>query len=601
MSTYHVMAVHYWKIMKNRTFNFILQCIKPFKYWIVGQLCVGIIWAIDISLRPYLLKVLLNRMPCINHEEAYTALLWPAIFYILLSTFMVFVFRMYDFIWLNLNPPLKRYVGLQLMQKMTKHSHHFYQNQFAGNLGNKIKDIMSGIPDLLKMIINEYFAHGLSFVIAIGTLWSVSIQFALLFTTWLILFVTISQRLVIKAKKLRYESAEIRSVVIGDIIDILTNIMNVRLFANEKVEDAKLTNVMNRYVSADQLRDWYFMKIFAFQGISFVIYQAICLALLIIGFKHGTITPGDFALVLTINFSTIQILWSFSRDLIKFSELFSYVTQGLNVILAPIEIQDKPNAQPLVVQNGEIIFDQVQFQYKDSELLFKDKSIIIQPGQKIGLVGYSGSGKSTFVNLILRLFDVTAGRITIDTQDLRDVTQNSLRESIGMIPQDPSLFHRTIMENIRYGKPDASDEQVVMAAQHAHAHEFIQALPEGYNAMVGERGVKLSGGQRQRIAIARAFLKNAPILILDEATSQLDSVTESYIQKSLWQLMQGKTTIVIAHRLSTLLEMDRILVFDNGRIVQDGTHPELLAQGGLYATLWNAQVGGFLPEKEIRH
>ena len=343
------------------------------------------------------------------------------------------------------------------------------------------------------------------------------------------------------------------------------------------------------------------MKIFAFQGISFVIYQAICLALLIIGFKHGTITPGDFALVLTINFSTIQILWSFSRDLIKFSELFSYVTQGLNVILAPIEIQDKPNAQPLVVQNGEIIFDQVQFQYKDSELLFKNKSIIIQPGQKIGLVGYSGSGKSTLVNLILRLFDVTAGRITIDTQDLRDVTQNSLRESIGMIPQDPSLFHRTIMENIRYGKRDASDEQVVMAAQHAHAHEFIQALPEGYNAMVGERGVKLSGGQRQRIAIARAFLKNAPILILDEATSQLDSVTESYIQKSLWQLMQGKTTIVIAHRLSTLLEMDRILVFDNGRIVQDGTHPELLAQGGLYATLWNAQVGGFLPEKEIRH
>lgn len=583
--------------MKSRTVNFILQCIKPFKYWIIGQLFVATIWAIDVSLRPYLLKILLNRMPCLDPEQAYTALIWPASLYILLSACMVLVFRVYDFIWLNLNPPLKKHVGLQLIKQMMKHSYHFYQNQFAGNLGNKIKDVMSGIPDLLKMLINDCLAHGLCFLIAIITLWTVNAQFAILFSTWLLIFIIGSQKLAIKAKKLRYASAEIRSVVVGSIIDILTNVMNVRLFANQEQEYTKLTQVLDTYVKADQRRDWCFIKIFAFQGISFVIYQALCLIWLIIGFKQGTLTPGDFALVLTINFSTIQILWSFSRELIKFSELFSYVMQGLNVILAPIEIQNAPNAQPLVIHNGEIIFDHVQFQYKDSALLFKDKSIIIKPGQKVGLVGYSGSGKSTFVNLILRLFDITAGRITIDKQDIRDVTQNSLHKSIGMIPQDPSLFHRTIMENIRYGKPNASNEEIIIAARHAHAHEFIQALPDRYNAMVGERGVKLSGGQRQRIAIARAFLKNAPILILDEATSQLDSVTESYIQKSLWQLMQGKTTIVIAHRLSTLLEMDRILVFDHGRIVQDGTHQELLAQGGLYATLWNAQVGGFLPEK----
>lgn len=585
--------------MKNQSYNFILQCIKPFKYWIIGQLCVGIIWAIDISLRPYLLKVLLNRMSCVNPEHAYTTLLGPAALYITASACMVVVFRMYDFITLHLNPPLKKHIGLQLMKQMMNHSHHYYQDQFAGNLGNKIKDVVKGIPDLLKACINDYFAHGLSFVIAIATLWSVNAQFATLFTLWLLIFIAGSQKLAIKAKKLRYESAEMSSIVVGSIIDILTNIMNVRIFANQKEEDKNLTAVLNEYVKTDQRRDWYFMKIFAFQGISFVIYQAICLTWLITGFKRGIVTPGDFALVLTLNFSTIQILWSFSRDLIKFSESLSYVMQGLNIILTPIEIQDTSNAKPLIVQQGEITFDHVQFQYNDSELLFKDKSIIIKPGQKVGLVGYSGSGKSTFINLILRLFDVTAGRITIDGQNIADVTQNSLRESIGMIPQDPSLFHRTVMENIRYGKPNASDEEVIIAAQRAHAHEFINAMPEGYNTMVGERGVKLSGGQRQRIAIARAFLKNAPILMMDEATSQLDSVTESLIQKSLWQLMQGKTTIVIAHRLSTLLEMDRILVFDHGRIVQDGTHQELLAQGGLYATLWNAQVGGFLPEKHV--
>ncbi len=214
-------------------------------------------------------------------------------------------------------------------------------------------------------------------------------------------------------------------------------------------------------------------------------------------------------------------------------------------------------------------------------------------------MGYSGSGKSTFVNLILRLYDITSGHIYIDDQDIREVTQDSLHKVIGMIPQDPSLFHRSLRENIHYGRPEATDKEVIEAAKHGHAHEFIEALPHGYDSLVGERGVRLSGGQRQRIAIARAILKNAPILILDEATSQLDSVTESYIQDSLWEVMEGKTTIVIAHRLSTLLHMDRILVFDRGKIVADGTHQELLTKGGLYKTLWDAQVGGFLPEKNI--
>jgi ATP-binding cassette subfamily B protein len=256
------------------------------------------------------------------------------------------------------------------------------------------------------------------------------------------------------------------------------------------------------------------------------------------------------------------------------------------------------NGRVLHCTTGHITFDKVKFHYKDTKPLFENKSIEIEAGQKVGLVGYSGGGKSTFVHLILRLYDVTHGSILIDGQDIKSVSQDSLRENIAMIPQDPSLFHRSLRENIRYGRIDATDEEVMEAAKKAHAHEFIEKLPQGYDALVGERGVKLSGGQRQRIAIARAILKNAPILIMDEATSQLDSLTEALIQESLWQLMEHKTTLVIAHRLSTLLHMDRILVFDQGKIVEDGNHNDLLSKGGLYKNLWNAQVGGFLGDKQ---
>lgn len=259
-----------------------------------------------------------------------------------------------------------------------------------------------------------------------------------------------------------------------------------------------------------------------------------------------------------------------------------------------IEIQDQPNSNILTITRGEIVFDKVKFYYKGTAGLFQNKSVVIQSGQKVGLVGYSGSGKSTFVNLILRLYDVIDGKLLIDNQDIKYVTQDSLHAAIGMIPQDPTLFHRSVLDNIRCGRLNATTAEVVEAAKHAHAHDFIIKLPQGYDSLVGERGVKLSGGQRQRIAIARTILKNAPILLLDEATSQLDSMTENNIQNSLWELMQHKTTIVVAHRLSTILHMDRILVFDHGIIVEDGTHQELLAKSGLYKTLWSAQVGGFL-------
>jgi ATP-binding cassette subfamily B protein len=580
------------------TTQFIVQSLKPFRWWIVAQTIIGIIWAIDLAIRPYVVRMIINRMTEVGPDQAYAVLIGPALLYIGLSTFQLLNLRMYDYVWLSINSPLKKYIDILLMNRMMQHSHHFYQNQFAGSLGNKIRDVMNGIPSVLRIMIDQLFSNIFALISAIVVLWFTNPKFALALTIWVSLFILIPLKISKKIGELGQATAELQSKVMGMIVDILSNMMTVRLFTGQEQERKNLSHILNTYVDTYQKRDWFLLMMFAFQGGSFVIYQGLCLLWLIAGFKHGYVTPGDFVLVLTINVSIVSNLWSFSHDVTQFAEISGNVRQGLDLILSPLDIQDKPHAKELVITKGEIIFEHVYFTYKGEESIFENTSIIIPGGQKVGLVGYSGSGKSTFVNLILRLFDVDRGSILIDGQSIKDVTQNSLRAHIGMIPQDPALFHRTIIENIRYGKPDATEAEVIEAAQNAHIDALIQTLPEGYNSMVGERSVKLSGGQRQRIAIARAFLKNAPILILDEATSQLDTITEKHIQEALWKLMQGKTSLVIAHRLSTLLEMDRILVFEKGKITQDGTHHELITQDGLYKNLWHAQIGGLLPDNK---
>jgi ATP-binding cassette subfamily B protein len=294
----------------------------------------------------------------------------------------------------------------------------------------------------------------------------------------------------------------------------------------------------------------------------------------------------------------IEAARGLSRSFLEFFEYLGNISDGVSVFVQSHEIVDKPAAPRLQVTRGEIVFADVTFVYPEGLAIFEHLDVTIEPKQQVGLVGFSGSGKSTFVNLILRMFECQHGEIRIDGQNILDVTQDSLRENVSMIPQDPQLFHRSLMENIRYGRLDASDAEVIEAARKAHAHEFILQTEKGYESLVGERGVKLSGGQRQRVAIARAILKDSPILILDEATSSLDSVTEKKIQLGLANLMQGRTVVVVAHRLSTVSHMDRILVFDQGKIVEDGSHDELLLADGQYARLWNMQAGGFLPDTD---
>jgi len=287
-----------------------------------------------------------------------------------------------------------------------------------------------------------------------------------------------------------------------------------------------------------------------------------------------------------------------SRRFLEFFEYIGNVAHSVHAIVLPHEVVDRPDAGALVIRRGEIRFNDVSFGYVTERPVFRHLDLTIQPGQRVGLVGFSGSGKSTLINLVLRLYEPQSGSITIDGTDIRSVTQSSLHSQVSLIPQDPGLFHRTLNENIGYGRLDADESQIEDAARQAYAHDFIESMPNRYGSMVGERGVKLSGGQRQRIAIARVIAKNAPILIMDEATSSLDSVTEKAIQDSLDTLMDGKTVLVVAHRLSTIAHLDRILVFDNGRIVEDGPHRDLLALGGVYARLWSRQSDGMIPEHD---
>ena len=576
---------------------FILRSVRPFPMAMGTMAFMAIFWAMDLSLRPYILKVILNRLAENPGGDVFSYLAVPVTTFLVLAFVMPTLSRVYGYyVEIDMIPRLRQQLAQGAFRSFLNQSHSFYQHQFSGSLGNKINDLSGDIPDLFQILIDRCFASILALLIAIITLWTVSAHFALLMMGWTTLFFLGSFIFAGRLVRLSDTWSEYISIITGQIVDSLSNILSIRLFARASEEAKTLKHTFDKAVIAEKKLQWTYFWVWFIYGYAFVIAQALNVYYLMKGYQEGVVSVGDFALVLSINVAIVEFLWNVTKDFSQFSKSFGKITQALRTIMLPVDIQDQPDARKLQVSRGEVAFKAVRFHYKGTKPLFEKLSVTIQPGQKVGLVGFSGSGKTTFVNLILRLYDVTSGQILIDSQDIRDVTQDSLHEAIGMIPQDPSLFNRTLMENIRFGRANATDADIKLAARKAHADLFIKELPGQYDTLVGERGVKLSGGQRQRIAIARVVLKNAPILILDEATSQLDSVTETLIQDSLWELMQGKTALVIAHRLSTLLHMDRILVFDKGKIVQDGTHSELLAQEGLYKILWGAQVGGFLPE-----
>lgn len=581
--------------METRLKTFISSELKPFKWHMIGFFIISIFWSLDLSFRPYLIKMMLDRMTSTEPNQVFHVLSGLVIAYITLGFVMSLFFRGWNLIRRSMMPRLKANIVQVITNRLLEQSYQFYQNNFAGTLSNKVNDVSQGIPQLVDIAFNSFIGSFLAIFVASFVLGYVSPMLCLIFLTWAFFFLWGSWYFAKQAHILSHIFSEKRSRMVGRIVDILGNMSVVRFFTAKGFERQNIKEWTNDLAITDRAFDWVLLKMFAFQSISFVIMQAISMFYLLYARSHSLITIGDFALTLTINIYIVDNLWNIGQQFNTFSEQLGKVSQGLNMTMDQPTLIDAPKAKTLKITQGAIEFDRIEFQYLKSNPLFEDLSIHIPAGRKVGLVGYSGGGKTTFVNLILRLFDIQKGKILIDGQDISQVTQDSLRAAISFIPQDPTLFHRSILENIRYAKPEAKLEEVIAAAKSAHAHEFIEALPEGYDSLVGERGIKLSGGQRQRIAIARAILKNAPILILDEATSALDSVTEQCIQDSLHNLMQGHTTLVVAHRLSTLLDMDEIIVFHQGKIVESGSHEVLLAKDGLYKTLWDAQVGGFLP------
>lgn len=576
---------------------FIWHYLKNKKFYLLVFLMNGLLGAVEVTLSPYLLKVIIDAVALYpESEKLYNAILMPAIIYMSLPMILNISYRYNTYLHLRLLPEIKALVTKDMYSYLMRHSHAFFQNHFAGSLTKKISDMAENIEAVIDMPFQLFIPRLFSIIIASITLFAV-VQpiFGIFLFVWSLSFIGFSYLAAKSAEKTSRELSETGAKVEGAMIDSISNVMAVKLYANLPQEISTINKDLEQVIANDRKLQWKYLKVNFAQGTGVTILIGTMICSLIYGRMQGTVSPGDFALVMMISLTFLDGVFRVGNDMLQFSKLIGTCNQALSFIKVPHEIKDIEGATDLKVTNGEIQFDKVNFKYTNNQSLFQGLNVTIRPGQNVGLVGYSGGGKSTFIKLILRLIEPQVGNILIDGQDIQKVALRSLRKQIATIPQDPELFHRTIMENIRFGRPEATDHEVIEAAKKAKCHEFISELPEQYLCLVGERGVKLSGGQKQRIAIARAFLKQASILLLDEATSALDSVTEDYIKESLHELMLNKTTIAIAHRLSTLKDMDRILVFVDGKIVEDGTLEALLQNtNGVFYKLWSSQAEGFI-------
>lgn len=502
--------------------------------------------------------------------------------------------RLYEYLYLRTFPSIETDIVFNLFSYTERHSHKFFQNNFSGTVANRVIEMGENVCKVLTMILEQFGRKFCTVLFTLVTLWSVHQYVGLAFLAWIVIMLGLNFATSGKVQAHSAEFARSKARIFGQVVDSVSNILNVKLFARQEYEANYLKYGLEDMKAKDHSFHMAMLTTRALETIISSIYIAGVLSMAVKLHAQGQVTVGDFAVIISLSMTVVDYIWGLTQELGEFEKALGASKSALLILSVPHEMQDPADCVPLIVTKAAIDFKNVNFHHTEKGQLFDHLSISIPGGQKVGLVGFSGSGKTTFINLIVRLYDVLEGSILIDNQDITKVTQQSLRENISVIPQNPQLFQRAIIENIRYGKPSATDEEVFEAAKAAFAHDFITKAEGGYFAFAGERGLKLSGGQVQRVAIARAILKNAPILILDEATSALDSVTEHEIQQSFEYLMKGKTTLVIAHRISTLLNMDRILVFDKGTIVGDGTHDELLKQEGLYAKLWSSQVNGCL-------
>ncbi|MBW8283428.1 MAG: ABC transporter ATP-binding protein/permease [Rhizobium sp.] len=490
----------------------------------------------------------------------------------------------------------------QMHRFLLRHSMTFFANEFAGRVSTKVMQTSLAVRESVMKII-DVFVYAISFFVSmLALVFAADWRLVAPLIIWIVLYTLILTFFVPRLRRLSSEQADARSMMTGRIVDSYTNIATVKLFSHAGREEAYAKDGMDAFLGTvhRQMRQITLLNVCVDINNAIVLFAVSGLSIWF--WLGGTVSVGAIAvaigLAMRINGMSQWIMWEVSA----LFENIGTVYDGMGMMTKAHDIVDAPGAKALEAPKGEIVYDHVRFHYGKDKGVIEDFSLTIKAGEKVGLVGRSGAGKTTLMNLLLRFYDLEKGQILVDGQDISKVSQDSLRALVGVVTQDTSLLHRSIRDNIAYGRPEASDAEVLEAARRANALEFIEGLVDmqgrkGLDAQVGERGVKLSGGQRQRIAIARVFLKNAPILVLDEATSALDSEVEAAIQESLFSLMEGKTVIAIAHRLSTLTQMDRLVVLDKGRIIETGTHGDLVSKGGIYADLWNRQSGGFLADQ----
>lgn len=502
--------------------------------------------------------------------------------------------RIREWVDLYTAPELRLQAQVEVYHWLDQHAPRFFQDHLAGSLGQKVKQAGTASVALLSIVFDGFIRMVVAILMSFIVLAAAPSYFFWVFLCWLVGFVGLSMWFTRRCVPLFKAFGEEMSASTGVLVDINTHMDVVRGNAKRLSERLRVLDSLRSERGASMSTRRFLLWMMLVMYTALLAFQCAFIAMGIDAFLKGFMGVGDVVMVISLAAILVTNVWALSGQLVGFFEQVGILGAALAVIAKPHDILEAVDAKPLQVRGGEIRFEKVSYQYRSGDHLFRDLDLHIRAGERIGLVGPSGAGKSTLTKLIRRYYDVSAGQILIDGQDIATVTIDSLNLAIADVPQDPALFHRSLRENIAYAKPEASEACLWEAAKAAHCEAFINNRPEGFDVIVGERGVRLSGGERQRVAIARAFVKDAPILILDEATSALDSETESLIQDAIDRLCKGRTVIAIAHRLSTLARMDRILVMDQGKIVEEGTHAQLLALKGHYASLWQRQSAGFI-------
>jgi ATP-binding cassette subfamily B protein len=590
-----------WKadISQARTpLRFIQAVSRPYKTWAIATLIIAAIASSLTSLTPVIYKNIFDSITSLtNGHGSYGALYFWLCAYVGLNVVVMAGWRFASFTGSRWSMGVRVTGRYTLTQYILGHSHQYYENRFAGSVASKVHQARDGAKQIIESGTFEFWPLLVSLVIGLFLTFSTSVTLGFIFSLWL--FVSVPMNTYLAKRRMKYATRvhKLETDLRGRTVDILGNIRAVREYAQEYFESQSLRSLIGEHRQAEQ-KNWQMGQYVVMLNSAM---QAVFMLSMLLFSVHlasiGAISLGSIILILSLITSVGQSIFVIGQRIASLSEQWSEVKEALCDLLNPHEVTDVPYATELQVPEGGLVFNNVSFTYPDGRSILKNFTLAIKPGEKIGLVGKSGAGKSTLIKLLLRHYDLTGGSIRIDGQDIALQKQMSVRKEISVVPQEPLLLHRTIRENIAYGKPDATEKEIQIAAKLARAEQFIKRMENGYETTVGERGTKLSGGERQRVALARAILKPAKILVLDEATSALDSESEAAIQEALSSLMIGKTVIAVAHRLSTLREMDRILVLDKGQIVEEGTHAELVGLRGIYADLWAHQSGGYSHEE----